>query len=59
MPGIKISKILEETSLLGDADSPQYGIEMARVIYDEIPGDKYKVVKNFIKGNAEIKDMFD
>ena len=59
MPGIKISKILEETSLLGDADSPQYGIEMARVIYGEIPGDKYKVVKNFLKGDAEIKAMFD
>ena len=59
MPGIKISKILEETSLLGDADSPQYGINMARVIQDEMPGDKYKVVKNYIKGNTEIKDMFD
>ena len=59
MPGIKISKLIEETTFLGDEDSPQYSIEMARTVYGEIPGDKYKVVKTFLKGNAAIKDMFD
>ena len=59
MPGIKISKLIEETTFLGDEDSPQYSIEMARAVYGEIPGDKYRVVKTFLRGNAEIKAMFD
>ena len=59
MPGIKISKLVEETAFLGDEDSPQYSIEMARAIYNEIPGDKYRVVKGFLRGNAEVKEMFD
>ena len=57
--GIKISKLIEDTTFLGDEDSPQYGIDMARAIYDEIPGDKHRAVKTYLRGNADIKAILD
>ena len=59
MPGIKISKLIEETTFYGDDDSPTYGIDMARAIYGEIPGDKHRAVEAYLGGNKDVQVMFE
>ena len=48
-----------ETNFYGDDDSPQYGIDKARAIYDQIPGDKHRAVKTYLRDNEEIKAILD
>ena len=59
MPGPGVSKAIESLQFLNDPEAPTYGIEMSRALYAEIPGDRYKFVKKFIKGSSEIQAMLD
>ena len=59
MPGPGVSKAIDSLAFYDDPDSDTKGIEMSRALYAEIPGDRYKFVKKFIKGSSEIQAMFD
>ena len=59
MPGPGVSKAIDSLAFYNDPDSDTNGIEMSRALYAEIPGERYKVVKKFIKGSSEIQAMLD
>ena len=59
MPGPGVSKAIDSLAFYDDPDSDTKGIEMSRALYAEIPGDRYKFVKKFIKDSSEIQAMLD
>ena len=59
MPGAGISKAIDSLAFYNDPSSDTNGVEMSRALYAEIPGERYKVVKKYIKGSSEIQAMLD
>ena len=59
--GDKISKIISDgnITLLSDDQSPNYNIELSKIIYGKINEDsekRHREVKRFLNSNDEIKE---
>ena len=55
MPGAGISKAIETLAFYNDPDSDTNGVEKSRALYTDIsenPGERYKIVKKFIRGSS-------